>query len=152
MAVVYYLSFAYFDKNSFLNRNEPTDFREKLIKAKSSKTSILKLICFEDECILEEDGRIVGDFTLDAKMYFFDIKGDEIEREYLESEMRYAKKPKFVYALYPNGVFDEAIMQSGGEYTVLGPLVWIKQEGLKTLEEAKKVLINEQYKSFGVAD
>lgn len=153
MAIVYAISFAFFDKQSFFSRNQTTDFREKMMKAKQEKDSVLKLICFEDdECILEENGKRLDDFSFDggAKMVFFDMKEEEIDREFEESETRYKKNVNFEYALHPNAVFDSAVLELGNSYVALAPMVWMTDE-FDTLSEAKDYLFSNEIRKYSIA-
>lgn len=158
MALVYYLSFAFFDKQSFLNRDKNEDFRERMIKEKSSKESILRLICFKKDCILEEDGRVLGDFDFDpeSKMLFFTLGKDELVKSGKSSpahEFKYSQKINFIYSLYPNDIFDSAILESKDEssYTVLGPLVWMK-ESFDDIEDAKEAMYQKKLRKVRLAE
>lgn len=146
VALVYYLSFAFFNKQSFLGRDKNEDFRERMIKEKSSKESILTLVCFKKECILEESGRSLGsfDFNPKVKMLFFTLGRDgllESNKNNSYYAFKYSQEVNFVYSLYPNNIFDSAIMVNEDEssYTVLGPLIWMK-ESFDKLDEAKDAM------------
>jgi hypothetical protein len=153
MGVVYYLAFAIFDKKNFDPKGAKQDFREKMLDARDGAESVVKLICFEDECNLEVDGVLEDevDFPNEAKMHFFTMDQRELQREFLESEARYEKKVEFVYRLMPNSVFDSAVLEYNDNYIAYGPMIWSKHEE-KSFEDAKDALFANDYRLMSLSN
>ncbi|MFP4486060.1 MAG: type II secretion system protein [Campylobacterales bacterium] len=153
MGVVYYLAFAIFDKRSFEPKGSKQDFREKMLEARYGYDSVVKLICFRDGCYLEVDGILEDEieFPSNAKMHFFTMDQRLLDKEFLESEVRYGKDVQFVYKLMPNAVFDSAVLEYEDNYIAYGPMLWNKYEE-SNFNDAKEMLFSNKYRLMSLSN